>query len=55
MGVKFHVRIKGKYWIKVLQNRKLRRIFGPGVEEETGRWEKLYNNGARGIKINVDI
>jgi hypothetical protein len=55
MGVKFHVKFNGRYWMRVFQNRILGRICGPTVEEGTGGWEKLYNNGDRRIKINVDI
>jgi hypothetical protein len=55
MGVKLRVKMKGRYWMRVFQNRVLKRIFGPDVEEETGRWGKLYNNGGRRIKIDVDI
>jgi hypothetical protein len=33
----------------------LRRIFGPVLEEEARRWEKLYNNGGRRIKTVFDV
>jgi len=29
--------------LRVFENRVLRRIFGPGRDEETGEWRKLYN------------
>jgi hypothetical protein len=29
--------------MKVIQNKVLRRIFGPKRDEETGEWRKLHN------------
>ena len=30
-------------WLRVLQNKVLRRIFGPKRNEVTGEWRKLHN------------
>jgi hypothetical protein len=29
--------------MRVFENRVLRRIFGPGMDEVTGEWRKLHN------------
>jgi hypothetical protein len=33
---------QGQNWLKVLENRVLRKIFGPKWEEITGDWRKLH-------------
>jgi hypothetical protein len=35
--------LKEKHRLRVLENRVLRRIFGPKRDEETGGWRKLHN------------
>jgi hypothetical protein len=35
--------LKGELRLKVLENRVLRRIFGPKRDKVTGEWRKLYN------------
>ena len=30
-------------WLRVFENRVLRRIFGPRMEEVTGEWRRLHN------------
>jgi hypothetical protein len=37
----FH--IDGGIWLKVFENRVLRRIFGPKRDEVTGDWRRLHN------------
>jgi hypothetical protein len=32
-----------EYWLRVFENRVLRRIFGSKREEVTGEWRRLYN------------
>jgi len=39
MGVK----LDGSHWLRVFENRVLRRIFGPKRDELTGGWRKLHN------------
>jgi len=35
--------IEGGHWLRVFENRVLRRIFGPKRDEITGEWRKLHN------------
>jgi hypothetical protein len=35
--------LREKYRLRVFENRKLRRIFGPKRGEVTGEWKKLHN------------
>jgi hypothetical protein len=35
--------LRGEVRLRVFQNRVLRRIFGPKMEEVTGEWRKLYD------------
>jgi hypothetical protein len=35
--------LKEERWLKVFENRILRRIFGPKRDEVTGEWRKLHN------------
>jgi hypothetical protein len=37
------VTLKEEHWLRVFENRVLRRIFGPKVDEVTGGCRKLYN------------
>jgi hypothetical protein len=35
--------LREERWLRVFQNRVLRRIFGPKGDEVTGKWRKLHN------------
>jgi len=35
--------LREKHWLRVFENRVLKRIFGPKREEVTGEWTKLQN------------
>jgi hypothetical protein len=35
--------IEGKTWLRVFENRVLRRIFGPKRDEVTEEWRRLHN------------
>jgi hypothetical protein len=39
------VHIEAEHWLRVFENRVLRRIFGPKGDEITGEWRKLHNEG----------
>ena len=34
---------EGKYRVRVFENRVLRRIFGPKMDEVTGEWRRIHN------------
>jgi hypothetical protein len=36
-------------WLRVFENRVLRRIFGPKGDEVTGEWRKLHNKELRDL------
>jgi hypothetical protein len=38
-----------KVWLRVFENRVLRRIFGPRREEATGEWRRLHNEELNGL------
>jgi hypothetical protein len=35
--------LREEYWLRVFENRVLRRIFGPKRDEVTGEWGRLHN------------
>jgi hypothetical protein len=35
--------LREKHWLRVFENKVLRRIFGPKMDELTGGWRKLHN------------
>jgi hypothetical protein len=35
--------LRGEGWLRVFENRVLRRVFGPKRYEVTGKWRKLHN------------
>jgi hypothetical protein len=35
--------LREELWLRMFQNRVLRRIFGPRKDEVTGEWRKLHN------------
>jgi hypothetical protein len=41
--------------LKVIENRVLRRIFGPKRDEVTGGWRKLHNEGLHGLYSSPSI
>jgi len=41
--------------LRVLDNRVLRRIFGPKRDEVTGKWEKLHNDGLNDLYCSPNI
>jgi len=41
--------------LKVLENRVLRRVFGPKSDEVTGEWKKLHNEGLNGLHSSPNI
>ena len=42
-------------WLRVFENRVLRRIFGPKRDEVTGEWRKLYNEELNDLYSSPDI
>jgi hypothetical protein len=43
MGVKHALTLREEHKLRVLENRVLRRTFGPKGDGVTGGWRKLYN------------
>jgi hypothetical protein len=41
--------VREEYRLRVLENRVLRRIFGPKRDEVTGGWKKLHNEELRNV------
>ena len=41
--------------LRVLENRVLRRIFGPKRDEVTGEWRKLHNEGLNDLYFSPNI
>jgi hypothetical protein len=39
----------------VFENRVLRRIFGPKMDEETGQWRKLHSGELHNLYLSPDI
>jgi hypothetical protein len=47
--------LREEYRLRVLENRVLRRIFGPKMQEVTGEWRKLYNVGLNDLYFSSNI
>jgi hypothetical protein len=43
MGEKIGLTLSKEHRLRVLENRALRRIFGPKLEDVTGEWRRLHN------------
>jgi hypothetical protein len=46
---------EGKYWLRVFENRVLRRIFGPKMDEVTGEWRRIHNKKLYTLYSSPDI
>jgi hypothetical protein len=49
------VTLSKEHGLKVLENRVLRRIFGPKRDEGTGEWRKLHNRDLHNLYSSPDI
>jgi hypothetical protein len=47
--------IREKHRLRVSENRVLRRIFGPNMDEVTGGWRKLHNEELHGLYSSPSI
>jgi len=55
MGVKLGHTLREEHWLRVFENRVLRRIFGPKRDEVTGDWRKLHNEELNDVYSSPDI
>jgi hypothetical protein len=46
---------EGEHWLRIFQNRVLRRIFGPKRDEITGEWRKLHNEEPNDLYCSPNI
>jgi hypothetical protein len=46
--------LREEYRLRVLENRVLRRIFGPKRDEVTGEWRKLHNEEVHNLYSSPD-
>jgi hypothetical protein len=47
--------LREERWLRVFRNRELRRIFGPKIDEETGKWRKLHNEEFNDLYTSFNI
>jgi hypothetical protein len=47
--------LREECWLRVFENRVLRRIFGPKRDEVTGEWRRLHNKELYALYSSPDI
>jgi hypothetical protein len=47
--------LREEHGLRVIENRVLRRIFGPKRDEVTGEWRKLHNEELHNLYLSPDI
>jgi hypothetical protein len=47
--------LREEHWLKVFENRVLRRIFGPKRDEVTGEWRRLHNKELYDLYSSSDL
>jgi hypothetical protein len=47
--------LREEHWLRVFENRVLRRIFGPKRDEVTGEWRKLHNEELNDLYSSPNI
>jgi hypothetical protein len=52
---KWSLTLREEYRLRVFENRVLRRIFGPKIDEVTGGWRKLHNEELHNFYSSLSI
>jgi hypothetical protein len=47
--------LREERWLRVFENRVLRRVFGPKRYEVTGEWKKQYNDDLNDLYVSPNI
>jgi hypothetical protein len=47
--------LREEHWLRVYENRVLRRIYGPKRDEVTGEWRKLHNKELHDLYCSPNI
>jgi hypothetical protein len=55
MSETWSLTLREEHRLRVFENRVLRRIFGPKVDEVKGEWRKLHNEGLRDLYSSPSI
>jgi len=47
--------LREEYWLRVLEDRVLRRIFGPKLDKVTGEWRNLHNEELNNLYSSPNV
>jgi hypothetical protein len=55
MGVKLGLSHREEHKLRMFENRVLRRIFGPKMEEEAGGWRRLHHEELHNLYASQNV